>query len=61
MGSTTLAEARTLFERDYLLQKLRDNEWNISRTAEEVGLARESLSRKLRSLSIDPARERNGA
>ena len=30
--------------------------WNISRTAEAVGLARESLSRKLRALDIDAER-----
>ena len=60
-GSETLAEARALFERDYLTQKLRDNEWNISRTAEVVGIARESLSRKLRSLRIDVEKSRNGS
>ena len=32
---------------------MRENGWNISRTSEVVGLARESLSRKLRSLKID--------
>jgi two-component system nitrogen regulation response regulator NtrX len=48
-----LADARAEFERQFLLEKLRHNGGNISRTAEVVGLARESLSRKLRSLGIE--------
>ena len=58
-GAQTLAEARALFEREYLTQKLRDNGWNISRTSEVVGLARETLSRKLRSLGIDVEKHRH--
>jgi two-component system nitrogen regulation response regulator NtrX len=61
LSSQKLAEARAAFEREFLLEKLRANEWNISRTAEVVGLARESLSRKLRSLRIEVEKERNGA
>jgi two-component system nitrogen regulation response regulator NtrX len=55
----SLADARARFEREYLLERLRENEWNISRTADVVGLARETLSRKLRSLGIDVDRERD--
>jgi two-component system nitrogen regulation response regulator NtrX len=58
-GGRTLAEARTRFEREYLLERLRDNDWNISRTADGVGLARESLSRKLRALGIEVDKERD--
>jgi two-component system nitrogen regulation response regulator NtrX len=59
LRATGLAEARALFERDYLLEKLREHAWNISRTADGVGLARETLSRKLRALGIDVDRERD--
>ncbi len=52
-GSEKLADARAAFEHEYLLEKLRAHGGNISKTAEAVGLARESLSRKLRSLRID--------
>jgi two-component system nitrogen regulation response regulator NtrX len=58
-SSERIAEARAQFEREFLLEKLRANGWNISRTAEVVGLARESLSRKLRSLGIEVERERD--
>jgi two-component system nitrogen regulation response regulator NtrX len=54
----TLASARAAFEREWLLEKLAQFGWNISRTAESVGLARESLSRKLKSLRIDVDSER---
>jgi two-component system nitrogen regulation response regulator NtrX len=53
-----LADARQAFEREFLLEQLRANAWNISRTAEVVGLKRESLSRKIKSLEIDLDRER---
>jgi two-component system nitrogen regulation response regulator NtrX len=55
----TLAAARAAFEREWLLEKLGNFGWNISRTAEAVGLARESLSRKLKSLKIDVDAERS--
>jgi len=58
--SERLAEARAEFERRFLIDKLAENNGNISRTAEIVGLARESLSRKLRSLGIEVERRSNG-
>ncbi len=54
----TLADARASFEREFLRGRLRQNDWNISRTAEAVGMARESLSRKLRSLGVEVELER---
>ncbi len=40
----------------FLLARLREHGWNISRTAEAIGLARESLSRKMRALKIQVPR-----
>jgi len=45
-------EARRSFEREYLQYKLEENEGNISRTAELVGLERSHLHKKLKSLEI---------
>ena len=59
LESEKLSDARAAFEREYLLEKLRANQWNISRTAEVVGLARESLSRKLRSLGITVEKQKD--
>jgi len=54
--AATLEEARRAFEREWLLGKLREHGFNVSRTAESVGLARESLSRKIRTLKIEMQR-----
>jgi two-component system nitrogen regulation response regulator NtrX len=53
----TLDVARRAFERDFLRERLRENGWNISRTAEAIGIARESLSRKMRQFGIRVPRE----
>jgi two-component system nitrogen regulation response regulator NtrX len=52
----TLEDARRAFEREFLLARLRDHGWNISRTADAIGLARETLSRKIRAHGIDVER-----
>ncbi len=59
MHAERLADAREMFEREFLTEKLRENGGNISRTADVVGLKRESLSRKLRSLGIEVERARD--
>jgi two-component system, NtrC family, nitrogen regulation response regulator NtrX len=56
-AAATLEEARRDFEREFLMARLRENGWNISRTAEAIGLARESLSRKMRSFQIRAPRD----
>ena len=40
------------FERSYLLQALRANGGNISRTAEAIGMVRQSLQQKIRELGL---------
>jgi two-component system nitrogen regulation response regulator NtrX len=51
-AATDFKEARRLFERDYLRRKLEENQGNITRTAEMVGLERSHLHKKLKSLEI---------
>ncbi|MFH1217320.1 MAG: sigma-54 dependent transcriptional regulator [Pseudomonadota bacterium] len=46
-------EAKRIFEREYLLEKLRENDGNISQTAEQVGLERSHLHKKLKALGIE--------
>jgi two-component system, NtrC family, nitrogen regulation response regulator NtrX len=45
-------DAKRQFEREYLHQKLIENEGNISKTAEHIGLERSHLHKKLKSLNI---------
>ena len=45
-------EAKRRFEREYLYQKLTENEGNISKTAEYIGLERSHLHKKLKGLDV---------
>ncbi|HEB02688.1 MAG TPA: sigma-54-dependent Fis family transcriptional regulator [Nitrospirae bacterium] len=47
-----LREAREAFEKDFIARKLSDNSWNVSRTAEALGIERSNLHRKIKSLGI---------
>ena len=40
------------FEREFLLRALRANEGNVSRTAEAIGMVRQSLQQKIRELGL---------
>jgi DNA-binding NtrC family response regulator len=40
------------FERAFLLRALRENEGNVSRTAEAIGMVRQSLQQKIRELGL---------
>jgi two-component system, NtrC family, nitrogen regulation response regulator NtrX len=45
-------QAKRVFEKEYLQQKLNENNGNISQTAEHVGMERSHLHKKLKSLEI---------
>lgn len=45
-------EAKRAFEREYFARMLSKNKWNISATAEEVGIARKNLQLKMKQLDI---------
>lgn len=49
----TFREAREVFERDFILQKLEENDWNVSRTAEIIEIERSNLHRKIKALGIE--------
>ncbi|MDA8326054.1 MAG: sigma-54 dependent transcriptional regulator [Nitrospiraceae bacterium] len=55
-GYGGLKEAKDAFERDYLAKKLSENNWNISKTAEALGVERSNLHRKIKSYGIDVPR-----
>jgi two-component system nitrogen regulation response regulator NtrX len=52
----SLREARENFERAYILAELRANEWNMTRTAERLGIERSHLYRKIKAYGITPPR-----
>jgi two-component system nitrogen regulation response regulator NtrX len=51
-GFSSLQEARAAYERDYILRKLEENQGNVTRAAEALGLERSHLYRKMKSLGI---------
>jgi len=48
----TLREARESFEKDFILKKLEENNWNISKTAEILDIERSNLHRKIKAYDI---------
>jgi DNA-binding NtrC family response regulator len=48
----TLREFKDAAERAYLVQKLRENSWNISKTAEVIDTPRSNLYKKLEQYGI---------
>jgi len=51
-GAGTLREFKDAAERAYLVQKLRENNWNISKTAEALDTPRSNLYKKLEQYGI---------
>jgi two-component system nitrogen regulation response regulator NtrX len=49
----TLKEAKGEFERAFLEKKLREFEWNISQTAEAIGIERSNLHKKIKAYGLD--------
>jgi DNA-binding NtrC family response regulator len=52
LSEADFREAKRKFEIAYLKRKLEEHHWNVSKTAAEIGLHRQSLQEKLRELGI---------
>jgi len=53
----SLHEARSAFEREFVLRKLEESRWNMTKAAAALGLERSHLYRKMRTLGIAPSKE----
>src|SRR5438132_12012130 len=49
----SLRDARNAFEKEYIARKLRENAWNISRTADDLKIERSHLHRKIKMLNVE--------
>lgn len=49
----SLREARNAFEREFITRKLRENNWNVSRAADDLQIERSHLHRKIKLLGIE--------
>jgi two-component system nitrogen regulation response regulator NtrX len=52
----TLRDGRVRFERQYILRRLNEAHWNITRAAERLGIERSNLHRKMKAYGIEPPR-----
>lgn len=51
--ATTLQEARREFERNMIFRALERNDWNVSRAADELGLERTNLHKKIKQFGLN--------
>lgn len=52
----TLKDARDAFEKDFIIRKLRENNWNVSKTAEAIDVERSNLHKKIKAYEISEMR-----
>lgn len=57
LNAPTIKDASQGFEKIYLEHKLKQNNWNILATAQQIGIKRQSLHRKIKELGL----RRNGS
>ena len=52
-STSTLHQAKAQYEKDFILSKLRETNWNVSQTARLLGLERSYLYRKMKTYGIE--------
>ena len=48
----TLKDARDAFEKNFITRKLEENNWNVSKTAEDITIERSNLHKKIKAYGI---------
>ena len=56
----TLKEAKEKFEKAFLASKLQEFKWNVSQTADAIGLERSHLHKKIKAYGLDSLRPSSG-
>jgi two-component system nitrogen regulation response regulator NtrX len=51
--SASYRKAKKEFEKSYIEKKLTENNWNISKTAESIGIERSNLHKKIKLYGLD--------
>jgi transcriptional regulator with GAF, ATPase, and Fis domain len=54
-GEVPLRELRDLVERDYILKKLEEHDWNITQAAQSLGVERTNLHKKIKQHGLSRA------
>jgi len=56
LSATSYKEAKGIFEKAYLEKKLREFNWNVSQTAEAIGIERSNLHKKIKAYGLEDHR-----
>ena len=54
-GEVPLKDLRDLVERDYIVQKLEEHDWNITQAAQALGVERTNLHKKIKQHGLSRA------
>lgn len=57
-NQVTMKEARGLFEKQFIVERLDQHDWNITKTAEAIDMERSNLHRKMKSYGIEPKKSK---
>jgi two-component system, NtrC family, nitrogen regulation response regulator NtrX len=53
LEAATIKEAKESFEKAYIAKKLQEYKWNISQTADAIGIERSNLHKKIKAYGLD--------
>ena len=56
LEAVTIREARENFEKAYIARKLQEYKWNVSQTADAIGIERSNLHKKIKAYGLDTYR-----
>jgi two-component system nitrogen regulation response regulator NtrX len=56
LAVSTYKEAKGVFEKAFLVKKLQEFNWNISQTAEAIGIERSNLHKKIKAYGLEDSR-----
>jgi two-component system nitrogen regulation response regulator NtrX len=56
LQANTFKEAKESFERAFIARKLQEYKWNISQTADAIGIERSNLHKKIKAYGLDTSR-----
>jgi two-component system nitrogen regulation response regulator NtrX len=56
LQANTFKEAKESFERAFIVRKLQEYKWNISQTADAIGIERSNLHKKIKAYGLDSFR-----
>ena len=56
LAANTYKEAKAIFEMAFLVRKLQEFNWNITQTAEAIGVERSNLHKKIKAYRLEDSR-----